>query len=47
MKKGLPTRTYRAGESGVIDGGRVHEGINNGKTPVRVFATFVVPKTNR
>jgi hypothetical protein len=35
---------FRPGESGVIDAGRMHEGINNGKVPVEVFATFVVPK---
>jgi quercetin dioxygenase-like cupin family protein len=43
-QEGLPTRVYRAGEAGVIDGGRVHEGINKGKVPLKVFATFVVPK---
>ena len=43
-QEGLPTRTYRAGESAVIDAGRVHEGKNHGKVPVMAFVTLVVPK---
>jgi len=43
-QEGLPTRVLRPGESVVVDAGRVHEGINNGKVPVKAFATFVVPK---
>lgn len=41
---GVPTRTYKAGESGVIDAGRIHEGFNRGNVPVKVLATFVVEK---
>ena len=43
-QEGLPTKTYRPGESAVVDAGRVHEGINTGKTAVKVFAVLVVPK---
>jgi quercetin dioxygenase-like cupin family protein len=43
-QEGLPTRTYKAGESGIIKPGQVHEGINNGRTPIKIFATFIVEK---
>jgi quercetin dioxygenase-like cupin family protein len=43
-QEGLPTRTYKAGESGIIKPGQVHEGINHGRTPIKIFATFIVEK---
>jgi quercetin dioxygenase-like cupin family protein len=43
-QEGLPTRTYRAGDSLVIKPGQIHEGINQGKTPIRVLATFIAEK---
>lgn len=41
---GRPSTTYKAGETLFIDAGKVHEGINNGKTAVRAIASFVVEK---
>jgi len=41
---GQPTRTFKAGESMLIEPGRVHEGINKGRMPVKVLATFIVEK---
>jgi quercetin dioxygenase-like cupin family protein len=43
-REGMPTSTFKAGESGLIKPGQVHEGINNGKTPIKIFATFIVEK---
>ncbi len=40
--QGKPTVTYQAGESFFVEAGNIHEGINNGNTPVRVIATFIV-----
>jgi quercetin dioxygenase-like cupin family protein len=42
--EGKPTTDYKAGDSAVIEGGKIHEGINKGSTPVKVIATFVIPK---
>jgi len=36
--------TYQAGESFVIDAGKVHEGINRGAVPAKLIATFIIPK---
>ena len=36
--------TYKAGESFHVDAGIVHEGINQGTTPVKALATFIVEK---
>jgi quercetin dioxygenase-like cupin family protein len=41
---GRSTATYKAGETLNVEAGRVHEGINTGKTPVRAIASFVVEK---
>jgi quercetin dioxygenase-like cupin family protein len=42
--EGRPTKTYKAGEAFSVEPGKIHEGINNGKTPVRAIASFVVEK---
>jgi quercetin dioxygenase-like cupin family protein len=39
-----PTMTYKAGDSFYIEPGKIHEGINNGTSPVKAVATFVVEK---
>lgn len=41
---GRPTATYKPGESVHIEAGKVHEGINTSKTPVKAIAAFVVEK---
>jgi quercetin dioxygenase-like cupin family protein len=43
-QEGLPTRTYRAGDSVIIKPGQIHEGINTGKTPIRALVTFIAEK---
>ena len=43
-QEGLPTRTYNAGDSITIKPGQIHEGINPGKTPTRILATFIAEK---
>jgi len=42
--EGKPTMTYKAGDSFYIEPGKIHEGINNGTSPVKAVATFVVEK---
>jgi quercetin dioxygenase-like cupin family protein len=42
--EGKPTMTYKAGDSFFIEAGKIHEGINNGGSPVKLVATFVVEK---
>ena len=42
--EGRPSATYRAGDSFFIEPGKVHEGINNGSSPVKVVAVFVTEK---
>jgi quercetin dioxygenase-like cupin family protein len=41
---GQPTRVIKAGESVLIEPGRVHEGINKGSVPVKAVVTFVTEK---
>jgi quercetin dioxygenase-like cupin family protein len=43
-KQGLPTQTVRAGESFSVKPGQVHEGMNHGKTPVKILVTLVAEK---
>ena len=43
-QQGLPTRTYKAGESFSVKQGQVHEGMNHGKTPVKILVTLVAEK---
>ena len=41
---GQPTRTYKAGDTFFIEGGRIHEGINNGTVTYKSLTSFVIPK---
>ena len=43
-QQGLPTRTYKAGESFSVKQGQVHEGMNHGKTPIKILVTLVAEK---
>ena len=43
-KQGLPTQTFKAGESFSVKPGQVHEGMNHGKTPIRILVTLVAEK---
>ena len=42
--EGKPMTTYKAGETFFVEAGKVHEGMNNGNTPARAVASFVVEK---
>jgi quercetin dioxygenase-like cupin family protein len=42
--EGQPTTDYKPGDSVVVEAGKIHEGINRGSTPIKVIATFVIPK---
>jgi len=42
--EGKPTMTYKAGDTFYVEGGKIHEGINSGSSPVKAIATFVVEK---
>ena len=42
--EGQPNTTYKAGDSFYIEAGKIHEGINNGTSPVKIIASFVVEK---
>ncbi len=42
--EGKPTATYKPGDSFAVEPGKIHEGHNFGKTPVKVVASFVVQK---
>lgn len=42
--EGTPSKTYMPGETFYIEGGKVHEGINNGTMRMRALASFVVEK---
>jgi quercetin dioxygenase-like cupin family protein len=41
---GKPTATYNAGDSLYVEPDKIHEGINNGKTTVKVIASFLLRK---
>jgi quercetin dioxygenase-like cupin family protein len=43
-KQGLPTQTYKAGESFSVKPGQIHEGMNHGKTPIKILVTLVAEK---
>jgi len=43
-QEGQPTKIFKAGESVLIEPGRVHEGINKGSVPVKALVTFIVEK---
>ena len=42
--EGKPTATYKPGDAFYVEPNKIHEGINNGKTPVKVVASFLVKK---
>lgn len=42
--EGKPTATYKPGDAFYVEPGKIHEGSNNGKTPVKVLAIFVLKK---
>jgi quercetin dioxygenase-like cupin family protein len=42
--EGKPSTDYKAGDSVIVEAGKIHEGINRGNTPIKVIATFVIPK---
>ena len=42
--EGRQRRTYKVGETLSVDAGKVHEGMNLGKVPVKAIASFVVEK---
>ena len=42
--EGKPTATYNPGDSLYVEPDKIHEGINNGKTTVKVVASFLVKK---
>ena len=37
-------RTFKAGDSVLIEPGQVHEGINKGGVPMKALVTFIVQK---
>jgi quercetin dioxygenase-like cupin family protein len=42
--EGKPTATYKPGDSLYVEPDKIHEGINNGKTSVKVLASFLLKK---
>ena len=42
--EGKSTATYNPGDSLYVEPDKIHEGINNGKTPVKVIANFLLRK---
>jgi quercetin dioxygenase-like cupin family protein len=42
--EGKPTTTYKAGDSFYIEAGKIHEGVNNGTSPVKTIGVLVVEK---
>jgi quercetin dioxygenase-like cupin family protein len=42
--EGRPTATYKAGDAYIAEAGKIHEDINNGTTPVKLIAVYVVEK---
>ena len=42
--EGQPTKIIRAGEAVLIEPHQVHEGINNGRVPIKALVTFIVEK---
>ena len=42
--EGKPTATYNPGDAFYVEPDKIHEGINNGRTPVTVIATFFLKK---
>ena len=42
--EGKPTKSYKAGDTFSVEPGKIHEGINNGSTLVKILATFIGEK---
>jgi len=42
--EGKPTATYNPGDALYVEPGKIHEGRNNGNTPVKVLASFILKK---
>lgn len=42
--EGKPTATYKAGDTLYVEPDKIHEGINNGKMPIKVLASFLLKK---
>jgi quercetin dioxygenase-like cupin family protein len=42
--EGEPAKTLRAGDTAIVRPNQIHEGINKGNVPVRVFAVFIAQK---
>jgi quercetin dioxygenase-like cupin family protein len=42
--EGRPTTTYKAGDAVFVEAGKIHEDINNGTTPIKLIAAYVVEK---
>jgi quercetin dioxygenase-like cupin family protein len=42
--EGKPTATYNPGDTLYVEPDKIHEGINKGKTPVKVIASFLLRK---
>jgi quercetin dioxygenase-like cupin family protein len=42
--EGKPTATYNPGDSLYVEPDKIHEGINNGKTSIKVIASFLLRK---
>ena len=42
--EGKPTQVLKAGDSAMVEPGKLHEGINRGRVPIKALVTFVVKK---
>ena len=42
--EGKSTVTYKAGDSFLVEPGKIHEGINNGNAPAKILAAFTVER---
>ncbi len=43
-REGQPTATFKPGELFYVEAGKIHQGINNGNSPVKLVATLVAEK---
>ena len=42
--EGKPTANYKAGDNFFVEPGKIHEGRNDGNTPIKILGTFVIKK---
>jgi quercetin dioxygenase-like cupin family protein len=42
--EGKPTQALKAGDSVMVESGKLHEGINRGRVPTKALVTFIVEK---